>query len=144
MMLPLSRIITWELGCGNNSLPVRASPYLGMILHAPRLLVAAALLTSLSCGRVASSAEAATVPVQQATTPRLIVFITVDQLRADMLDRYRADLKFGFARLMRGARFVNGFQDHAITETAPGHASTMSGRFPASTGIVSNSAGVGD
>src|ERR1044071_6006922 len=37
-----------------------------------------------------------------------------------------------------------GYQDHAITETAPGHASTMSGRFPAHTGITSNSAGVID
>jgi len=45
---------------------------------------------------------------------------------------------------MRGAWFVNAFQDHAITETAPGHASTMSGRFPRSTGIASNAAGVVD
>jgi predicted AlkP superfamily pyrophosphatase or phosphodiesterase len=49
------------------------------------------------------------------------------------------------ARLLRGgAVFLNGYQDHANTETAPGHASTLSGRFPASTGIVSNSAGVWD
>jgi predicted AlkP superfamily pyrophosphatase or phosphodiesterase len=40
--------------------------------------------------------------------------------------------------------FVNGFQDHAITETAPGHATVLSGRFPRSTGIVSNSLGVLD
>ena len=79
-----------------------------------------------------------------AARPKLIVFITVDQLRGDMLDRYRADLRYGYARLMRGAWFVNGFQDHAITETAPGHASTMSGRFPRSTRIVSNFVGVVD
>src|SRR5439155_3030981 len=83
-------------------------------------------------------------PSEAPAAPKLILFITVDQLRGDMLDRYRADLRFGYARLMRGARFVNAFQDHAITETAPGHASTMSGRFPRSTGITSNSAGVGD
>src|SRR6185503_16432906 len=40
-----------------------------------------------------------------------------------------------------GAFFSHGFQDHAITETAPGHASTMSGRFPRSTGITSNTTG---
>ena len=45
---------------------------------------------------------------------------------------------------MRGAWFVNAFQDHAVTETAPGHASTLSGRFPANTGITSNATGVGD
>ena len=78
------------------------------------------------------------------TPPRLIVVITVDQLRGDMLERYRSDLKFGYARLMQGAWFTNGFQDHAITETAPGHASVMSGRFPSSTGITSNSTGVVD
>ena len=51
----------------------------------------------------------------------------------------------GLARLMRGgAVFLNGYQDHANTETAPGHASTLSGRFPYSTGIVSNTEGVWD
>lgn len=79
-----------------------------------------------------------------AAPPRLIVFITVDQLRGDMLDRYRAQLDGGYARLMRGAWFVNAYQDHAITETAPGHASTMSGRSPRSTGIFSNVPGVVD
>ena len=116
-----------------------------MILDTSRLAVAAGLLVSSgACGPVPRSAEAALVGVQQAAAPKLIVFITVDQLRGDMLDRYRADLHYGFARLMRGARFVNAFQDHAITETAPGHASTMSGRFPSSTGITSNTAGVFD
>jgi predicted AlkP superfamily pyrophosphatase or phosphodiesterase len=81
---------------------------------------------------------------QGQSRPRLIVLITVDQLRGDMLDRFAGELRYGYARLMRGARFVNAFQDHAITETAPGHASLLSGRFPASTGIFSNSAGVYD
>ena len=108
------------------------------------VVAVSAVALSVSCGRVTNSAEAAIIGGQSAAPPRLIVFITVDQLRADMLDRYRSDLHLGYARLMRGARFVNGFQDHAITETAPGHASTMSGRFPANTGITSNTAGVVD
>jgi hypothetical protein len=90
----------------------------------------------------AASTEASA-PQRSAQVPKLVVFITVDQLRGDMLDRYSKDLRFGFARLMRGgAWFTNGFQDHGITETAPGHASTMSGRFPRSTGIIENAAGV--
>src|ERR1043166_9366122 len=98
-----------------------------------------------ACGRLQPAAEAAQVDSRQSSAmPRLILFITVDQLQADMLDRYRSDLRYGYARLLGGARFVNGYQDHAITETAPGHASTMSGRFPAHTGITSNSAGVID
>jgi predicted AlkP superfamily pyrophosphatase or phosphodiesterase len=102
------------------------------------------IVSTLSCMRATASAEGAPLISSAAAAPKLVVFITVDQLRGDMLDRYRRDLRYGFARLMRGAWFVNGFQDHAITETAPGHASTMSGRFPRSTGITSNSEGVFD
>ena len=77
--------------------------------------------------------------------PRLVVHITVDQLRPDYLDLYAPQFTGGFARLLRGgAYFPNGYQDHGVTETAPGHASTMSGRFPRSTGIVANDAGVYD
>ncbi|MFN8573602.1 MAG: alkaline phosphatase family protein [Gemmatimonadaceae bacterium] len=80
-----------------------------------------------------------------ARTPRLIVFFTIDQLRPDYLTLFGPQFTGGLARLLRdGAVFPNGLQDHAITETAPGHASTMSGRFPRSTGIVANNAGVID
>lgn len=105
-------------------------------------------VVSMACASTSASSAAQTVapaPVQAGPPPKLILFITVDQLRGDLLERYRRDLSKGYARLMGGgAWFTNGFQDHAITETAPGHASTMSGRFPASTGITSNSAGVVD
>jgi arylsulfatase A-like enzyme len=74
--------------------------------------------------------------------PSLVVFITIDQMRADYFARFRTQLTGGLKRLHDGAFFANGFQDHAITETAPGHASTMSGRFPVHTGIVMNSQGV--
>jgi predicted AlkP superfamily pyrophosphatase or phosphodiesterase len=85
------------------------------------------------------------VAAQQPTRPRLVVFFTVDQLLPAYFERYGRQLDGGLARLYRGgAMFMNGFQDHAITETAPGHASTLSGRFPRSTGIVSNAWGVAD
>ncbi|HEU4721053.1 MAG TPA: alkaline phosphatase family protein [Gemmatimonadaceae bacterium] len=77
--------------------------------------------------------------------PRLVVFLAVDQLRADYLDRWARQLTGGLGRLsQRGAYFPNAFQDHAVTETAPGHASMLSGRFPRSTGILRNAAGVED
>lgn len=103
-------------------------------------------LAILGCMRAATAANPPTSPTQQsAQAPKLLVFITVDQLRGDMLDRYGKDLRHGYARLMRGAAwFTNGYQDHAITETAPGHASVLSGRFPRSTGIMENAAGVND
>jgi predicted AlkP superfamily pyrophosphatase or phosphodiesterase len=80
-----------------------------------------------------------------AAPPKLVLFITVDAMRPDYLTRFESQLTGGLGRLYRGgAFFTNAFQDHAVTETAPGHAATMSGRFPVHTGIQTNSAGVYD
>jgi predicted AlkP superfamily pyrophosphatase or phosphodiesterase len=80
-----------------------------------------------------------------APRPRLVVVITVDQLRPDYLERYRSQLLSGLVDLLRqGAYFTDAYQDHAVTETAPGHATVLSGRWPAHTGIISNDAGVND
>lgn len=77
--------------------------------------------------------------------PSLVLVLTVDQLKPEYLDLYAPQFTGGLARLLKGgAIFTNAFQDHGITETAPGHASTLSGRFPRSTGIVGNTAGVLD
>jgi predicted AlkP superfamily pyrophosphatase or phosphodiesterase len=75
--------------------------------------------------------------------PRLVVHIGVDQLRPDYLTTWESQFTGGYKRLLNeGAFFANGYQDHANTETAPGHASMLSGRFPYSTGIIANSLGV--
>jgi len=80
-----------------------------------------------------------------APKPRLVVVITVDQLRPDYLERYRSQLKGGFAMLLKtGASFSDAYQDHAVTETAPGHSTILSGRWPVHTGISRNLAGVQD
>lgn len=80
-----------------------------------------------------------------APKPRLVVVITVDQLRPDYLDRFHRQLRGGFGLLRRrGAVFASAYQDHAVTETAPGHATILSGRWPAHTGIIRNGAGVFD
>jgi predicted AlkP superfamily pyrophosphatase or phosphodiesterase len=77
--------------------------------------------------------------------PKLVVFITVDAMRPDYLSRFASQLTGGLGRLYNGgAVFTNGFQDHAITETAPGHSVIMSGRYPVHTGISANTAGVND
>ncbi|HEY7394522.1 MAG TPA: alkaline phosphatase family protein [Gemmatimonadaceae bacterium] len=102
---------------------------------AAAVLVAAAAQTAVAQRRVATSA----------TVPSLIVFITVDQMRPDYFERYASQLTGGLGRLYRGGAFyTDAHQDHAITETAPGHSVTMSGRFPAHTGIVANVFGVND
>jgi hypothetical protein len=97
------------------------------------------LLVLVACASVARAQNAAT-----AARPRLVVLIAIDQFRADYLERFGA-LPGGLGRLSRGgAWFTNAHHDHAITETAPGHATLLSGRFPRSTGIMMNRVGVED
>lgn len=92
---------------------------------------------------IAAAALPATAAAQ--TKPTLVVQITVDQLRPDYLDRFRHQFTGGFKRLLdQGAFFTQAFHDHAVTETAPGHATLWSGRFPAHTGVVLNEIGVAD
>ena len=106
------------------------------------ILFVAASLAACSSG---AQPPARPAPAPAPERPRLLVFFTIDQLHPDYLDRFAGQFTGGLARLTKGgAWFTNAFQDHAITETAPGHASTMSGRFPRSTGIVGNLAGVLD
>lgn len=96
---------------------------------------------------VVGAVAAARLPAQAAPRqpPALIVFITVDQMRADYFERFLPQLTGGLGRLYRGgAVYANAYQDHAITETAPGHSVTMSGRLPFHTGIVTNTLGVPD
>lgn len=103
-------------------------------------LVAAACSFSACTATAQQRAAAAKTP---AAKPTLVVFITVDQLGSDYLERYGGNFTGGLKRLRdESALWVRGVLDHAVTETAPGHASTMSGRFPVHTGISSNSNGV--
>jgi Type I phosphodiesterase / nucleotide pyrophosphatase len=77
--------------------------------------------------------------------PSLVVLVTIDQFRGDYLERFGAQMQGGIARLVRGgAVFTNAHHDHAITETAPGHATLLAGRFPRSTRIMMNAVGVAD
>lgn len=98
------------------------------------------------CLLVACSATAQSRPPRAVTAPAkptLVVFLTIDQLGTDYLERYGGGFTRGLRRLRdEGAHWTRGLHDHAIAETAPGHASTMSGRFPVHTGISSNSQGV--
>ena len=71
--------------------------------------------------------------------PRLVVILSVDQLSADLVGRYQPQWSWGFKTLFKeGVVFSEAYQSHASTETAPGHATILSGRYPSHTGIVSN------
>jgi predicted AlkP superfamily pyrophosphatase or phosphodiesterase len=77
---------------------------------------------------------------QQSPRPRLILLIAVDQFRYDYLERF-GDLFVanGLRRLLRdGASWAECNYDHAQTETAPGHATMMTGAWPSETGIIAN------
>jgi hypothetical protein len=77
--------------------------------------------------------------VHAGSTPRLIVLLVIDQMRADYLDRYRAEFVGGFKRLLEGgAVFTEARIPYARTETAQGHALMLSGQPPSVTGIVSD------
>lgn len=77
--------------------------------------------------------------------PALLVLITVDQFRGDYLDRFGAQFTGGLKRFKtESALFPHAIQDHAITETAPGHSTLLSGREPAHTEIIDNEHGVPD
>jgi predicted AlkP superfamily pyrophosphatase or phosphodiesterase len=98
----------------------------------------------LTLALLAACAPAATFAQQPARPkPALVVFIAVDQMRPDYFERWPGQLTGGLKRLYEtGAFYAQGQQDHAITETAPGHSTMLSGRSPASTGVVTNELGV--
>ena len=76
----------------------------------------------------------------EATPPKLAVVISVDQMRADYLVRFRSYFgEGGFKRLLEGgADFRNAHYRHAITHTAPGHALMLSGVHANVHGIIGN------
>ena len=76
-------------------------------------------------------------PVQSRSDPvRLVAVIVIDQLRPE---RINPGLPGGLGRLVReGHGFPLAEQNHAKTETCPGHATILTGRHPGPAGIPSN------
>ncbi len=72
--------------------------------------------------------------------PQLIVQITVDQLRADLLDRFSTDFtEGGFQLLMaQGVWYRDAEHRHSNTETVVGHTTLSTGADPAVHGLVAN------
>ncbi len=71
--------------------------------------------------------------------PRLAVIVVIDQFRADYLDRYAKDFTGGFRALgTRGTQYTHAKLNHVPTETAPGHATIITGQPPSVHGIIGN------
>ncbi len=74
-----------------------------------------------------------------AAQPRLILVLSIDQMRYDYLTRFAPLYQGGFKTLLdRGAIFTNAYYRHANSETGPGHSVILSGRHASSTGVVAN------
>ena len=86
---------------------------------------------------LAGCATPATAP---APKPRLIVFMAIDGLPQRQVVDYRDQLApDGFRRVLdRGAWFADAHYGHANTQTAPGHATMLTGAYPHRTGIIAN------
>jgi len=80
------------------------------------------------------------VVLAQADKPKLILQITVDQLRGDMPTAYLDKMgKGGFRYLLNeGLVYKNAHHHHANTETIVGHATLATGALPAVHGMIGN------
>ncbi len=71
--------------------------------------------------------------------PKLLLLVVVDQFRGDYLDRFESLWTGGVRRMLdEGVVFGDAHHRHAVTHTAPGHASLATGCHPRRHGIISN------
>jgi hypothetical protein len=78
-------------------------------------------------------------PARAAERPRLVVQITFDQLRGDLLERYRPALTGGLRRVIdRGWWVRHGEAAHGITVSWPGHATLATGLYPSHHRLTAN------
>jgi predicted AlkP superfamily pyrophosphatase or phosphodiesterase len=71
--------------------------------------------------------------------PRLVVFISIDQMRSDYIDKYGPHWTAGLRRLTaQGARFIEAQYPYLKTVTCAGHATMSTGTFPSTHGMVLN------
>ena len=111
-------------------------------VRAMRLAIASIAAASALSATVPSQAQnqpaAPVVTPAPQPKPRLILAISIDQFSADLFAQYREHFTGGFARLLTGAVYPQGFQSHAATETCPGHSTLLTGVHPSRTGIIAN------
>jgi len=71
---------------------------------------------------------------------KLILQITVDGLRGDLLNRYQKNFNQGGFRylLEKGVVYSNAHYQHANTETIVGHTTLATGAFPSEHGMIGN------
>ncbi|MDP3912350.1 MAG: alkaline phosphatase family protein [Bacteroidota bacterium] len=101
------------------------------------ILIVSVLLTFLSVNSLKAQSNKNTEPI----IPRLVVVLSVDQMRTDYLTRYWNKFQpGGFKRLMNeGAVFSNAHLDLHVQKISTGTATLFTGVYPAAHGIVNDS-----
>ena len=75
----------------------------------------------------------------QSESPKLVVLLVVDQMRADYLDRFQHHWTSGLKRLIdEGAWFRQAAYPYFQTNTCVGHATIATGSLPETHGIIGN------
>ena len=78
-------------------------------------------------------------PVHALEPPRLVVFVSVDQMREDYFERFSPYFTGGLKRLYaEGTFFSNANLNYASSVTCLGHASLSTGAYPMTSGILEN------
>ncbi len=97
-------------------------------------------LTTLALALVLVTLPIASTLAEEPKLPRLILQITVDALRGDLLERYYDRLGKGGLRYLldAGTVYTNAHHRHANTETIVGHTTLATGADPSVHGMVGN------
>jgi predicted AlkP superfamily pyrophosphatase or phosphodiesterase len=107
-----------------------------------RLRTQRAFVVALFCAGpgLAAATDALAAESPEHAEIRLVLQITVDGLRRDLVDRYRDRFgEGGFEYLLEtGTFFANAHYQHANTETIVGHTTLATGAFPADHGMTGN------
>lgn len=90
-------------------------------------LIASFILVLISCKNTTPS------------TPKLVILLSVDQMKGDYIDRFNPQFSKGLRTLLdQGYNFTKTHHFHANTTTAAGHAALSTGCYPIINGIVAN------
>jgi len=96
-------------------------------------------LVTLVTAYLLSSVGYTQAPPSTPAKPKLVLVLSIDQMRFDYLERFDPLYKAGLRQLIdRGSIFTNANYRHASTETGPGHSVLMTGSHPSHSGIVAN------
>ncbi|MEW6996273.1 alkaline phosphatase family protein [Colwelliaceae bacterium BS250] len=111
--------------------------YANFLLNKPKTLISAVCIAGLFTAPIALADDA---KAAVKTKPKLVLQLTIDQLRGDLPFRYQDRFgEGGFNYLLnQGTVYRDAHHTHANTETIVGHASLATGANPSNHGLIGN------